>query len=666
MVCRNGSISLSFIDLALQQDPLHFILCMNSFFKKYLSVAFITVPCFLGAQTPSEMMALKNEYQEQDAVYLHWREKLNIGWNAGEIDITRHHDSRMLFLGSASSALAERAISYTSFSKIENIRAETQVPVKDRYRAVEVADIKDINSVSGGVFYDDRREKSFVFPAIQQGAMADLKYEEKILEPRFLSAFFFRSYLPIVEADYTVTIDTGIGLRYILLGGDSSSIHFELSEENGRSIYHWKATKQPAMEYEPNAPSLLVDVPHVIVYLDRIGGEPMLSGASGLYSWYRSLTDSLNLNANPELIRLADEISADAQSDREIAERVFGWVQDNIRYVAFEDGLGGFVPREAGLVNQRKYGDCKDMANLLTALLQAKGLPARLTWIGTRDIPYRYDQVPTPLADNHMIASLVLDGEVLFLDATDDRLAFGYPSSFIQGKQAMIGMGDEFELVTVPEMPSKVNLVQEVSQIVIDGLEVRGTATTIWNGYPAFEIRSKLANVREDGIGRFLSGILELGNNKFSVSNQVISGQYDRNAPMSIQFEFSIPSYVRRVGDQIYLNMQLDRRLQQAQVDVSKRKRDREFEYRSEHVHKVSVDIPAGYQVANLPESISVEENEFGFSIEYRVENQKIIMERDIRIDLLLLPKESFAKWNTMINELAKAYQEVVVLEPIP
>ena len=123
MVCRNGSISLSFIDLALQPDPLHFILCMNSFFKKYLSVAFITVPCFLGAQTPSEMMALKNEYQEQDAVYLHWREKLNIGWNAGEIDITRHHDSRMLFLGSASSALAERAISYTSFSKIENIRA---------------------------------------------------------------------------------------------------------------------------------------------------------------------------------------------------------------------------------------------------------------------------------------------------------------------------------------------------------------------------------------------------------------------------------------------------------------------------------------------------------------------------------------------------------------
>ena len=64
------------------------------------------------------------------------------------------------------------------------------------------------------------------------------------------------------------------------------------------------------------------------------------------------------------------------------------------KYVAFEDGMGGFVPREAGLVCSRRFGDCKDMASILTAMNRAAGIPAYFTWLGTRDLPYTFSGTP--------------------------------------------------------------------------------------------------------------------------------------------------------------------------------------------------------------------------------------------------------------------------------
>jgi len=617
----------------------------------------------LVAQSPSSLSSWKQQYPDEHALYLHYRENLNIGWEAGELSIHLDHDSRMLFLNNNASGLAERAISYTSFSEIQQIDASTQVPNKERYRKIPVLAFNDANSMSGGVFYDDRREKSFVFPSIQEGAMADLRYREKILEPRFLGAFHFRSYLPVVDATYTVTVDTGLSLRYILLGRDTSSVRLEIKRSGNKQTYRWTAVNQPAMALEDNAPSLLTDEPHIVVYLDRVGKQPLLNDASGLYRWYRELTAPVAGSDHEDLKKLAANLTDGADTDREKARRIFAWVQDNIRYVAFEDGLGGFVPREAPLVCQRKFGDCKDMANLLTALLTHAGLTARLTWVGTRDIPYRYDQVPTPLVDNHMIAALQLGGELLFLDATDNRLGFGYPSSFIQGKQAMIGDGDAFSLVQIPEVPAARNRVEERAELVLAGTEVRGKGLARFTGYPAFSIREDLKGIQADGMSRFLSRALQLGNNKFSVPAHEIRGADNREEAIEIAFDLSIPDYARMAGGEIYLNMHLDRRYTNSAIDEDRRKRDFELEYRSEHVHQVSLAIPEGYRVAHLPSNASELSEGFGFTVQYREENAVLYMERTIRVDKLVLEKADFSAWNRMISALNTCYQDLVVLE---
>ncbi len=642
---------------------------LRSTMSKIIILFFVLFGTALQAQnshwSPSALLSLKGEYPNDDAVYLLWQEHLKIGWKDRELDITRDHDSRLLFLQSGGLGLAERSVHYSGFSEILHLDAATQVPIRDKYRKTPVSEIRDLHAISGGIFYDDRRKKSFVFPSVSAGALGELQYTERIHEPRFLGAFHFRNMVPVQRAEYIVTVDTGIQLGYVMLGRDTSGIVFDISTQGALRSYRWTAEKQPAMILEDQAPSILSEEPHVVVYLSKAGGKRILGDPSGLYAWYRQLTDTINRHPDPQILSLTGELTADANTGLEKAQRIYGWVQDNIRYVAFEEGLGGFVPREASLVCQRKYGDCKDMSSLLNVMLQAAGIPSGLTWIGTRDIPYSYEEVPTPLVDNHMIVTAWVEGEPIFLDATDERLGFGYPSSFIQGKQALVGKGADFELIEVPVVRAVQNRVESRLQLLLSEDVLQGSARLSYQGYPSFELRSRLHQQRPETETRFLSALLAWGNNKFSLKSHSISNRDERNKPLEFDIEYVLPDYVRKTADHIYLNMQLDRSLENSLINIAQRKRDREFEYRRENAMQVSFRIPDGYAVEHLPSSAESLHEDFGFSIRYEILDSVVIMEREIRVDTLRLGSSDFEAWNQMVKAYQEACTDVLVLSPV-
>ena len=80
------------------------------------------------------------------------------------------------------------------------------------------------------------------------------------------------------------------------------------------------------------------------------------------------------------------------------------------------------------------------MSNVLQTMLRAAGLDAHLAWIGTRDRPYTFNELPAAGSSDHMIVALYLADTTLFLDGTANVNAFGFPSGFTQGKEALIAM----------------------------------------------------------------------------------------------------------------------------------------------------------------------------------------------------------------------------------
>jgi transglutaminase-like putative cysteine protease len=605
--------------------------------------------------------AVQVRWPDADAVFLSRTETLRLGWTAsGEPDIRIRHHEAMVLLTPQARSLAERRIGYTSFSTIDSLVARTWLPGPGGWRAVEASDIRDAERSNAGVFYDDHREKRVLFPAAQPGVVLELGYTERVADPRFLGAFELASLLPVVEARYRVVADTGYAWTARLLGSDSAGV---VRSDPAPGIRSWVLRDRDALGTEAGSPPLRESLPHVAVRIRSLAGRPLLEDVGGLYAWYRDLTRWTDTAGGAALRETAAALTEGALWERERARRIFHWVQDQVRYIAFEDGLGGFVPRHPALVAGRRYGDCKDMATLTVALMRYAGLDARLAWVGTRDLPYRYRDVPTPMADNHMVVALRLDGYWVFVDPTDDFLGFGLPSAFIQGKEALVGLGETHALVPVPVPPAEANRSVETAELRLRGTELHGTGEARFNGYPAADLRRELAQRREEGMARYLADRLELGNNKFRVEDWRLAGRDDRDTALVIRTQLALPDHARIVAGDAYVNLHLDRRGGGLRLDADRRV-DRVFEHRWVHEHEVLFRVPEGYRVAWLPADAEASGGGLSFTVRYTREGDAVRMRRELRLDTLRVRPDDAPRFNAVLDALEAAYREVAVFEP--
>ena len=148
-------------------------------------------------------------------------------------------------------------------------------------------------------------------------------------------------------------------------------------------------------------------------------------------------------NEKEKLTAQLSKITAGKTTDVDKIKAIYYWVQDNVRYIAYEDGYSGYIPSSAQDVLAKKYGDCKGMANLLTEMMKLSGYDAHFTWIGTRHIPYP-QSTPALCVNNHAICTLNYGGKSYYLDGTESYVPFGENAFRIQGKEVMIANGDKF------------------------------------------------------------------------------------------------------------------------------------------------------------------------------------------------------------------------------
>jgi transglutaminase-like putative cysteine protease len=81
-------------------------------------------------------------------------------------------------------------------------------------------------------------------------------------------------------------------------------------------------------------------------------------------AWYADLARGRR-DPSPQLKQKVAELTADAPTLLAKMQALAAFVQDDIRYVAIELGIGGFQPHTAADVLRHEYGDCKDKATLL-------------------------------------------------------------------------------------------------------------------------------------------------------------------------------------------------------------------------------------------------------------------------------------------------------------
>ncbi len=636
--------------------------------SSFLVVILIFLNGFVSAQSDWDQL-IKSE----NGVVIEQKQNVEISVNEnGLLDIVAHVYEETQHLSENANMYSKQSIGYSNtFTEIFDIEAYSLIPTdRNKFKKIKVKDFVTSDSRSAGIFYDDQKKISYLFPALKEGSKSVISYSKKYKEPRLWGYFMFSSYFPVEKSIYTVKAHESIKLNYHKYGIDDDKVNFTIEKKGKYNIYKWSVSNINKIKLSRGADGVLHTAPHLIIYVDSyiFNGEvhSVLGNVKDLHAWYQNFLEGIDDEDNEEIKLTVDNLIEDKLTELEKVESIYDWVQQNIKYIAIEDGLGGFRPRTSNTVFTRRYGDCKDMSNLIHKMLNLADIPSNLAWIGTTAIPYSHKEVPTPMADNHMICTYVNNDKYYFLDATDQYNTLGIPTTHIQGREALINKGsNDFELVNVPIVSSERNMIMDSVFLKIEENIIVGSGQAEYSGYSKIPIANNLENLNEEDKKSFLNLLLKKGNNKFSLNSVTTNQVAEKNNALLIDYNFSIEDYIVTYSDEIFVNPHLNKELENGMIDISTTQKDIHYSYKKLTTNVFCFDIPETYKVSYLPKNSQYDGGDFGYSIKYRIDDNVIYVHQSVEINTLLLKTEQFESWNKMIKGLFSTYKESVVLEKI-
>src|SRR6266498_2947640 len=336
------------------------------------------------------------------------------------------------------------------------------------------------------IFYSDEHICFFPLPLEKKGSSSTVSFKKTISDPRYFINIFFSEPYMVMNKEVNIKVPRWmkVELKEMNFKGYqiSKSSHYDSGDD--ADIYTYTIKNLPAKENENDCPGPSYIYPHILVLSKEAsvdnGKTTYFNTVADQYAWYHQLVS--NIGSDEAAVKAkAQEITSGVANDLDKIKAIFYWMQNNIRYVAFEDGIAGFRPDKANEVIRKKYGDCKGMANATKELLKSLGYDARLCWIGTNHIAYDYS-TPSLSVDNHMICALKFQGKMYFLDATENYLGFNEYAERIQGRQCLIEDGDKYILTNIPSTTYEQNSDEEKRILSVNGTDLKGTATHEWKG----------------------------------------------------------------------------------------------------------------------------------------------------------------------------------------
>jgi hypothetical protein len=212
------------------------------------------------------------------------------------------------------------------------------------------------------------------------------------------------------------------------------------------------------------------------------------------------------VEATPEIARLADEITRGIDDKRMQARAISTWVKRNIRYVAVLLGTSRVVPHNAADVLKNRYGDCKDHAVLMAALLAAKGIASEQVLINGTNA-YALPELATMGYLNHVILYLPEIG--LYDDPTLQFAAFGVLAGEEYDKPVVHVSEGRAYRARIPAMKPEDHVSHRRTRMSVttDGT-VSGETEQFGTGLFAMNVRAVSASIQANGLERSAEELL--------------------------------------------------------------------------------------------------------------------------------------------------------------
>ncbi|WP_185963908.1 DUF3857 domain-containing transglutaminase family protein [Flavobacterium restrictum] len=627
-------------------------------------IAFLSFGCIGQAQ--NSLQEYKTAYPNFNELVLNDAQNYTISIKDKKLKIIQDNQYESMILSENGIQNNQESFSYSELVKLNSYDAYTVINDNGKERKIKVTQTTEKQAQESSVFYNDIKERQLTFPNLEAGAKKVYHYQTEYIDPYLLHQFIFGSNFPVINSSLEIKTDKEINIGYTIFNDPKNTIAFSKTEKKGKWIYKWTLNNIKPVKYESNSPGYLYLIPTLSIFIKdyTVDGKtiPVLGTEQNLFDYYKGFVKNLNEKEDPDLKALTLDITKNQTNDVDKIKSIFYWVKDNIKYIAFENGYEGFIPREASFVYKRKFGDCKDMASIISGMAKYANIPnTTIAWIGTRSIPYTYAELPTPSVDNHMIAIFKSGEEYLFLDATDKETRYGIPTAFIQGKEAMFNNNGAYKIIPVPVVPAEKNEIKEVVKLAIDKTKLVGSGTMELSGYNRSHTLSRIGDASNKTRFEMIKSLVLKGNNKFNLKEFKEENITEREKPYAIAFTFDLDNYIIKVDKEIYINLFLDKIYDKLTIEKDRISKF-QFEFLTLNTIQYELEIPKNYTVKYLPKNCSIDNALLKADLIYTLKDTKLQLNISISQKKLLLDTTDFELWNETIKKLKTNYTETLIL----
>jgi tetratricopeptide (TPR) repeat protein len=536
--------------------------------------------------------------------------------------------------------------------------------------------------------YYDTRVKTLSFPALAAGDVLEVAWRvedtagENLLSDYFGDLTFIDDPVPKKLFEYVLLVP---GSRPISSNTPEDVEHTTRSLDGGLVEHRWTARDLAKLEPEPGMPGWSEVARHLHVstyesweqvarFYEGLVRDPLRPGEE-VRSAARKLAEQvLESRRQPPpregqgqsratTLELPPPGGWDRETKRALVDAAYGFVVSQTRYVGLEFGIHGFKPYRVDQVLQRRFGDCKDKASLLHALLEAMGIESRLVLLRMRRLG-AMPELPASLAIfNHAIAYVPdLD---LWLDGTASHSGTGDLPGEDRGATVLVlEPGKPPVFGTVPAAGPSDNQLTTTFEVALatDGrATVKGHSRVTGVQAPEYR-RAYLAEgdrraLLEQAFNRTFPGL--------QVQEVAISDLTLLEEPVAMSFAMEVPRYARPDGDGLlFTPFGVGARYAEAYASLSSRKHDLVLGDPSETRFTYRYTLPPGWEATDLPEPASADGPQAGFAVTYRQDGQAVVAEGHVTFKTGRIPAGDYKAFRELLGRVDRAFDRKVRIAP--
>jgi Domain of Unknown Function with PDB structure (DUF3857) len=524
-------------------------------------------------------------------------------------------------------------------------------------------DVAEVAAGAGYEIYSDAKAKVMRIPGVDVGTVVGVEWEQKRHPYTFEDHWFFQRSQPVERARFILHLPPGWEFR-------ASWIHHaEQSPQVQGGTYIWDLTNIPRIEDE-------LEMPHwralagqlVVTYFSEKTKGRDYSNWSDFAAWYNQLTSGMR-DPSPALQQKVQELAPSSLPLLDRIKALARFAQRDVRYAAIEIGIGGFQPHPASQVFNNRYGDCKDKATVLSAMLAQIGVKSYYVPVHTDRGVYT-EKTPPTNGFNHVILAIQLPqgssktpmaalyehpqlGHLLIFDPTSRVVPLGEIPSYEQDNFGLLVTEHGGELIHLPLSTPEANRITRTAKLTLmpDG-SMKGEVQEIRTGSEAamgrYTFEHQTTADRRKTLEQFLGRML--GN--FQLDSVEADNLDDIEKELVIRYKFTADHYAKNTGPLLLVRPRVVGEKLGA-LDLSKpRHYPYEFDAPTLQTDVFEFNLPEGYRIDELPDAAQAS---FSFG-EYnsKIENAGHLLKysREYKINAVRVPAEK-------INDLGKFFFQI-------